>query len=100
MTLLTSCAFVPKVSKDQDYAKQCDMLTQKLTLSAEQIDNININIHSGNNNGLNAFLMTLGVVIPVGSLIISGSIVLVGNSLHWLEYQSTCDEGLLLKHMP
>lgn len=25
----------------------------------------------------------------------SGSIVLVGNTVHWLEYQGSCDEGLI-----
>src|SRR5512145_190266 len=35
------------------------------------------------------------VVIGAGSVLVSGSIALVGNSVHWLEYQGTCSDGLL-----
>ncbi len=37
------------------------------------------------------FLMAL----PVGSLVVSGSMVVVNNTLHWIEYQGRCDDGLL-----
>jgi hypothetical protein len=35
------------------------------------------------------------VVVTAGSAIISGSIVLTGNTIHWLEYQGTCSDGYL-----
>lgn len=44
-------------------------------------------------------LAAMGVVIPVGSLVASGSIVLVGNTMHWLEYHGTCDDGMLWSYI-
>lgn len=98
--LLTSCVFSPQYAHEQSYADKCNTFTKKLTLSSEQIEHFNINIHHPNKNDLSALLVTLGAIIPVGSFIISGSIVLVGNSLHWLEYQGSCEDGLLLRNIP
>ena len=42
-------------------------------------------------------LALMGVVIPAGSLIVSGSIVLSSNTLRWLEYQGHCDDGVIQK---
>lgn len=49
----------------------------------------------GNKEAAAVCFAALGIVIPVGSLVASGSIVLVGNTMHWLEYHGTCDEGML-----
>jgi len=35
------------------------------------------------------------IVVTAGSLLISGSIVLAGNTVHWLEYQGACSDGYL-----
>jgi hypothetical protein len=35
--------------------------------------------------------------VPAGSFIISGSIVVSNNTIHWLEYQGTCSDGYLSK---
>ena len=39
----------------------------------------------------------LAVILAVsaGSVIVSGSIVLTNNTVHWLEYQGSCDDGYL-----
>jgi hypothetical protein len=34
--------------------------------------------------------LMMGGFIGSTSAIISGSIVLIGNTIHWLEYQTTC----------
>lgn len=85
--LLTSCVFVPKVSDKQEYAEECEMLTRNLTLSAEAM---HIDTDCGNGADPAACLIAFGVIIPAGSFIVSGSIVLIGNTLHWIEYQGTC----------
>ena len=69
------------------------MLTKKLTLSANEIKGRLC--ESGSN--IEACLVTFGIIIPAGSFVISGGIVLVGNTLYWLEYQGTCKDGLILK---
>ena len=71
------------------------MKIQKLTLDAKGLDEGGLCTATLNNDEAVACLLTMAIVIPVGSLLVSGSIVLVGNSLHWLEYQGRCDESFL-----
>ncbi len=86
-TSLISCAFIPKESEDQEYREACNMQTKRLTLSVEAIDGRPCD----SSIDANACLMIWGVIVPVGSFVVSGSIVFVGNTLHWLEYQGTCE---------
>ncbi len=66
----------------------CKMQTKKLTLSPEEINGKLCDSDSS----ANACLMFWGVIVPAGSFVVSGSVVLVGNILHWLEYQ-TCGKA-------
>lgn len=34
------------------------------------------------------------MAIPITSFIVSGSIVVVGNTVHWIEEQGTCEESM------
>ncbi len=38
--------------------------------------------------------LVLGVAMPAGSFVVSGSIVVVGNTVHWIEEQGRCDESV------
>jgi len=90
ISLLSSCVFVPKESEKQKYADNCHMYTKQLTLSAQEIKG-----HlCTSDDSAEACLMVYGVILPVSSFVISGSIVLIGNTLHWLEYQGPCNDGL------
>lgn len=91
--LVTACAFYPSTSKLQDHADECNMATRSLDLDYETLS-VNNCAGVGAEGGV-LCLAGMGVIIPVGSLVASGSIVLVGNTLHWLEYHGTCDDGLL-----
>ena len=84
---LIACAFVPKVDHKQDYAKHCEMYTEELTL-----DSISM---GGLDCGGNSTCVAVAGIVPVTTFLVSGSIVLVGNTLHWLEYQGSCDEGII-----
>jgi hypothetical protein len=88
--LLSSCAFVPRVSDNQIYANKCQMHTRHLTLGAEDLGALNCG-SSGNNESAEACMIAFGVVVPVSTFIVSGSIVVAGNTLHWLEYQGSCE---------
>ena len=90
IALLTSCVFVPEESEKQKYADNCHMFTKQLTLSAQEIKGHICNA----DDSAEACLMVYGIILPVGTFVISGSIVLIGNTLHWLEYQGPCSEGL------
>ena len=90
---ISACAFVPEVSKTQKYSNECKMFTRKLTLSAKEIKG---KLCKGEDD-VEACLMTFGIIVPAGSFVISGGVVLAGNTLHWLEYQGTCKDGIVLK---
>ena len=70
-----------------------------MSLSAIELQgNINIANQPGCKNGDCSAAALAGVVaITAGSAVISGSIVLTGNTIHWLEYQGTCSDGYLNK---
>lgn len=98
--LVTSCAFYPATSKLQEHG-DCRMATRSLELDYTEIsmNGCPLGSSSSNMDGEMICLAAMGVVIPVGSLVVSGSIVLVGNTMHWLEYHGTCDDGLLWSYI-
>lgn len=76
---IQSCVYTPSEAQIQPYAAQCEMITRKL-----QVESHDIKQCSGK-----SCLVIAGVITPM-SAIVSGSIVLVGNTLHWAEYSSSC----------
>lgn len=88
----TACAFSPKVSQKQEYAAKCKMFTRHLELSIDEPAELECDL-----NKMDLCLVKYGVVLPVGTFVVAGSIVLIGNTLHWLEYQGRCDDGMIAK---
>lgn len=82
-TVLTSCAYVPKVIHDPDN-RRCDLDTKKRTLklNAQGVYNF---------HNCPDCLIAAGIY-STATAIISGSIVLIGNTVHWLEKQAKCDD--------
>ena len=83
---LAACLFVPetKAIKNND----CQLVTKKWSLEFKKTD------ISGRVDG--EILVAIGAV-AVGSLVVSGSVVVVGNSIHWLEQQGFCDDSITQK---
>ena len=83
---LAACLFVPetKAIKNND----CQLVTKKWSLEFKKAD------ISGRVDG--EILVAIGAV-AVGSLVVSGSVVVVGNSIHWLEQQGFCDDSITQK---
>jgi len=92
---LSSCAMVPKFSENQTIPS-CDLVTKKMELDLIVIDD---DMCSGEEADVTiACLVTAGFIMGA-TTIISGSIVLAGNTVHWLEKQGTCDDKLLKTHV-
>ncbi len=80
------CVFYPK--KVEYYEGDCDIQVRKLTLESEQMQG---GCTGGNNSGDNAkACLVLVLAVSASSAIISGSIVVVGNVVYWLEKQGKC----------
>ena len=86
--LLTSCAlFTPEISEDQSFGQECKLKTEKLDLSVAVLP-------WKESEGCDEKCLVLPAIVSGGTLVVSGSIVLTNNTLHWLEYQGKCNLGL------
>lgn len=84
--VLTSCAFTPTASEHQPYYVDCGLLTKKLTLKSTELNSVD---NCNDDDKFGQCLVKMGLIVPV-SYIVSGSIVLVGNTIHWSEYKLSC----------
>lgn len=92
--LLPACAIVPKVSEHQNYASTCKMLTRKLTLDIKELD-----IEDCSENTFGKCLVVYGIISPILTFVASGSVVVIGNTVHWLEYEGRCENSDLQKQI-
>ena len=83
---LAACLFVPETTANKN--NDCQLVTKKWSLEFKKVD------ISGRVDG--EILVAIGAV-AVGSLVVSGSVVVVGNSIHWLEQQGFCDDSITQK---
>ena len=87
ITCVCSCAYVPSSSGQQDLYNECDMTTKKLSI--KKIGNGDFCLKGAKLNELVGCLVVGGFVAST-SAVVSGSIVIVGNTIHWMEYQAKC----------
>lgn len=80
---LSGCVFYPKIHEQQNYAQQCPMTTRQLTLDYDLI-----NAFDCGDNADACLIIAVGA--PAATFVVSGSVVVIGNTLHWLEYQGFC----------
>jgi len=87
LTLCSGCAITPKLSKTQDKT-DCNLVTKKLEL---ETTTLKTNCKA---NEI-VFCLTAGALTGAVTGVISGSIVLAGNTLHWIEQQGKCEDSVL-----
>jgi hypothetical protein len=80
---------LPEVS-DNDDDLHCDLVTDSYTLTVEGGGGGTVATPSGCND---AACILVFFAVPLGSLVVSGSIVAVGNTVHWIEKQGRCDDS-------
>lgn len=84
--LLPACVYVPVAVDTYDY--ECRMVARQYTLQPVQFAAIQGCANSGC-----AALMAAAGITAAGSLVISGSVAIVGNVVYWLEKQGRCLRG-------
>ena len=93
--MMSACVYVPVVDEHSADSSNCKTFTKSMSLNAiEMQGNIAPECRTGE---CAATALAAVVVVSAGSALISGSIVLTGNTIHWLEYQGTCSDGYLNK---
>lgn len=85
--LLSACVYVPRTTLVYDH--ECKVMAKHLVLEGGQV----AAIQRCENQGCVALIVGAGVV-TAATIIVSGSIVVVGNLAHWLERKSRCQPDL------
>lgn len=80
---LTGCMVVPKTTRS--YNPECQVIERHVTLEPQQMGTIG----SCRGAECTAILAFYGVV-AAASVVVSGSVAVVGNVVHWLEERSQC----------
>jgi hypothetical protein len=87
VTLLSGCIVVPQTVSAYD--AKCDIAYRKKTLAIEQVPLGGPGGGLSCNDGCAPLLIAMAV-IPPASAVVSGSIVVVGNTISWIERRSEC----------
>ena len=99
-TLLQSCIVLPKTVPEEN--QECLLVTKSMTLDYhtsqemidETVDQMVQAIASDCHEPECLLVVAPFVAISVGSLIVSGSIVVTGNTIHWIEKQGRCQDSI------
>lgn len=84
---LSACVFYPVSSGEQDYYLRCDMGTKRLSLD---IADLSFNCDDDETFKDLRDCLVVGGIVSSASAIVSGSIVIAGNVIHWMEYKAVC----------
>jgi len=95
--VLSACVYVPVVDEHEAASSNCKTYTKSMSLETIEIHGNLAENGCINNRDCVVGALAGVIVVTAGSAIISGSIVITGNTLHWLEYQGTCSDGYLSK---
>jgi len=97
LIFLSSCAVVPKTADDADNSR-CNLATKKMSLDV--VGAKGGCPSGGGGAGVIVCLTAAGVFAITG--IISSSLVIAGNTIHWIEKQGKCEDSFMntyiLKH--
>ncbi len=84
--LLQGCIYVPHTTSSYD--EECKVVAKEMTLKPQQLVGL-YGVNCAGNRECAYVLVGLGAVTAV-SVVVSGSIVVVGNIVYWLERQGHC----------
>lgn len=84
--LLQACVMVPRTN--YSYDAECRVVARQMTLEPVQVAGI-----AGCSNSGCAHLLVLAGATAAASTVVSGSIVIVGNIVYWLEKQGRCQRA-------
>ena len=83
LTSLAGCVYLPKTT--EVFSPQCGMALKHIALTSEQVNTFVVCDHEAC-----VALLVLAGVVTVASAVVSGSIVVIGKAVYWLENQINC----------
>jgi len=91
--LLSGCFTVHAVNNPEDV--QCNLVTKELEVRfSGELSNFYLDSNSRHNHiNTSDEMMVLLVAVPAASLIVSGSVSVIGNVVHWVEKQGRCEDS-------
>lgn len=89
LALLQACVAYPKQVNDID-DKRCELMSRSHQL---KVNSNGLKILTNTGDPFGALLLS-GIVFSVSS-VVSGSVVVIGNTVHFLEKQGRCDDSFL-----
>ncbi len=101
VSALSACVVVPVVNTASP-SLACETRTRSLSLEIHSLPagTTPVVCRGGLQTGTQmcaAGVLAVMAVVTGGSAVVSGSIVMVGNTAHWLEYQGRCGDGYLAR---
>ena len=91
MLILQGCVVLPKTVEDDS---NCGLYTKQMTLEMKVISDLSY--MSGCHDEICLLLLLAPVTV---SAVVSGSIVLTGNTIHWIEKEGRCDEDFIAENV-
>ena len=110
---ISACTFLPGIDEEQPYeSESCKLITQKLDLDTYMgFNEVNLDSTTNKRNtssnpswknlkhvihdDIEEAMMAIILAWGASTFIVSGSIIVSGNILHWAEYQGRCEESEL-----
>ncbi len=89
---IQSCVYLPEAIEEPNI--DCKLYTKEFVLNYDNRFTktlIDVNIDNCSGDTCKGILIA-ATAIPITTFIVSGSIVVVGNTIHWLEKEGKCDE--------
>jgi hypothetical protein len=86
---ISACIALPATKEVTN--SNCDLVTREMYVDSHTLGNLH-NLNGSGNLEAVVVLAAAGLIIYSVSWVISGSIVLSGNTIHWLETKGRCNE--------
>jgi len=93
LSFLTACVAVPGIIEKKSYNDECELLTKKMHINVKAPPLgvfSDITEHPILTTEAGLIVLAASSIPFSASLVVSGSIVLTGNTLHWLERYGRC----------
>lgn len=88
------CVYLPKTVESVE-DETCNLITRKIII--ERAGDLSPGVILGCYDEACILVIAAALAVPTATYIVSGSMAVAGNSIHWLEKEGRCDDGAIRK---